>query len=375
MLSFTELVALDGELKDTPALTLYLDGRSDNPAWRTAWRRALKQEETRLRHALVDASHDEREAFTRDVEALEAHLAQRRGALDAAGWLGVVANGRVRFDAPLHEVTPTFGHWGRGVALAPFLCVPSADQGAWVVVVDSRAARIFHCDEDGVRRIDTVRTISHVEHGDAMGPARGGKFHAGTRGGVGRDEAERERRTARERMLHTLAEHVRALSPGAAVFVGGTPQLVADAAAAIEASGANPVIEAPSLGARARVNEIARAVREGMALLRHDADVVLVDEVVRRFAADELGAAGAAVTGRALDDRAVHTLVLSDSFVVSQPEVAEVFVRSALAQDAVIRVVSGDAARQLEESGGAGVLLRFSPFKRAQASEGELATV
>ena len=375
MLSFTELVALDGELKDTPALTLYLDGRSDNPAWRTAWRRALKQEETRLRHALVDASHDEREAFTRDVEALEAHLALRRGALDAAGWLGVVANGRVRFDAPLHEVTPTFGHWGRGVALAPFLCVPSADQGAWVVVVDSRAARIFHCDEDGVRRVDTVRTIAHAEHADAMGQARGGKFHTGTRGGVGRDEAERERRSARERMLHTLAEHVRALSPGAAVFVGGTPQLMADAAAAIEAAGAKPVIQAPSLGARARVNEIARAVREGMALLRHDADVLLVDEVVRRFAADELGAAGAAITGRTLDDRAVHTLVLSDSFVVSQPEVAEVFVRSALAQDAVIRVVSGDAARQLEESGGAGVLLRFSPFKRAQASEGELATV
>lgn len=375
MLSFTELVALDGELKDTPALTLYLDGRSDNPAWRTAWRRALKQEETRLRHTLVDASHDEREAFTHDVEALEAHLAQRRGALDAAGWLGVIANGRVRFDAPLHEVTPTFGHWGRGVALAPFLCVPCADQGAWVVVVDSRAARIFHCDEDGVRRIDTVRTIARVEHGDAMGPARGGKFHTGTRGGVGRDEAERERRTARERMLHALAEHVRALSPGAAVFVGGTPQLLSEAAAAIEAAGVKPVIEAPSLGARARVNEIARAVREGMALLRHDADVVLVDEVVRRFAADELGAAGAAITGRALDNRAVRTLVLSDSFVVSQPEVAEVFVRSALAQDAVIRVVSGDAARQLEESGGAGVLLRFSPFKPAQVSEGELATV
>lgn len=375
MLSFTELVALDGELKDTPALTLYLDGRSDNPAWRTAWRRALKQEETRLRHTLADASHDEREAFTRDVEALEAHLAQRRGALDAPGWLGVIASGRVRFDAPLIDVTPTFGHWGHGVALAPFLCVPCADHGAWVVVVDSRAARIFRCDEGGVRRIDTVRTIAHVEHGDAMGSARSGKFHTGTRGGVGRDEAERERRAARERMLRTLAEHVRALSPAAPVFVGGTPQLVGEAAAAIETAGVKPVIEAPSLGARARVIEIARAVREGMALLRHAADAALVDEVVRRFAADELGAAGAAITGRALDDRAVQTLVLSDSFVVSQPEVAEVFVRSALAQDAVIRVVSGDAARQLEESGGAGVLLRFSPFRTAQVSEGQLATV
>lgn len=94
MLSFSELVTLDRELQDRPALTLYLDGRSDNPAWRTAWRRALRQEETRLRHALADASHDEREAFSRDVAALEAHLAHRRGALDAPGWLGVVEIGR-----------------------------------------------------------------------------------------------------------------------------------------------------------------------------------------------------------------------------------------------------------------------------------------
>ncbi len=71
----------------------------------------------------------------------------------------------------------------------------------------------------------------------------------------------------------------------------------------------------------------------------------------------------------------MHTLVLSNSFVALQPEVAEVFVRSALAQDAKVEVVSGDAARTLEESGGAGVLLRFSPFKAEPASEGELAVV
>jgi hypothetical protein len=67
--------------------------------------------------------------------------------------------------------------------------------------------------------------------------------------------------------------------------------------------------------------------------------------------------------------------VLSDSFVVLQPEVAEVFVRAALVQDASIRVVSGDAARRLEESGGTGVLLRFSPFHTSHVNEGELAAV
>jgi peptide subunit release factor 1 (eRF1) len=130
-------------------------------------------------------------------------------------------------------------------------------------------------------------------------------------------------------------------------------------------------IETPVLGARARVSEIARAVRDGLAQLRHSAEQELVLELLRRYGSDGLAAAGAAATGRALDERAVQTLVLSTSFVALQPEVAEVFVRAALAQDAGVEVVSGDAARELEESGGAGVLLRFSPFKTGER-EGEL---
>ncbi|MBA4072214.1 MAG: hypothetical protein C0497_10320 [Gemmatimonas sp.] len=376
MMSFDDLVALDGELRNTPTLTLYLDGRSENPAWRTAWRRSLKQEETRLRRALADAPHAEREAFTRDIEALEEYLAHRRGTMDAPGWLGVMADAEVRLDVPLRGVTPTIGRWGHGVALAPFLCASEAGDGsAWVVVADSRAARVFRCDDDSVRRVDTVRTQTHpaLEEGAAKG--RRGSPHLGTRGGVGRAAAERARREARSRMLRTLAAHVRALTPALPVFVGGTPQLLAEAMAAMAHEGVTQVIETPVLGARARVGEIARAVHEGLVQLRRAAEQQLVEELLRRYGDDALGAAGAAITGRALDERSVHTLVLSNSFVALQPEVAEVFVRSALAQDARVEVVSGDAARLLEESGGAGVLLRFSPFKSEPAHEGELATV
>jgi stalled ribosome rescue protein Dom34 len=207
-----------------------------------------------------------------------------------------------------------------------------------------------------------------------MSAGRRSRFHQATRGGVGRDEAERERRVARTRMLHTLGEHVRALSPAAAVFVGGTPQLVSEAMGTITAAGVQRVIEAPSLGARARVSEIARAVHEGLAQVQRDADSALVEELERRYADDGLGLAGAAATGRALDERSVQMLVLSETFVTAQPEVAEVFVRSALAQDALVRVVADDASRMLEESGGAGALLRFSPFRTQPLVEGELVT-
>jgi hypothetical protein len=192
---------------------------------------------------------------------------------------------------------------------------------------------------------------------------------------VGRDAAEKERREARSRMLRTLAAHVRTLTPALPVFVGGTPQLLSEAIAAMEREGVTQVIETPVLGARARVGEIARAVNEGLVQLRRVGEQELVEELLRRYGDDTLGAAGAAITGRALDERSVQTLVLSNSFVALQPEIAEVFVRSALAQDAKVEVVSGDAARTLEESGGAGVLLRFLPFKSEPTREGELATV
>lgn len=375
MISFTELQALDGELSHTPTLTLYLDGRSEKPAWRTAWRRSLKQEAGRLRHALADASHDEREMFERNIEALEEHLAHRRGAFDAPGWLGVVADGRVRLDAPLRAVTPTLGVWRHGVALAPFLCASEGGTGsAWVVVVDSRAARIFRCDDHHVHRVDTVRTMAN-DDGAAMAAARRGAFYQGTRSGVGRDAAERERREARSRMMRTLASRVRRLAAPLPVFVGGTPQLLAEAMDAMTHEGVTNIIEAPVLGARARVSEIARTVHEGLVQLRRTAEQELVAELLRRFADDNLAAAGAAITGRALDDRCVHTLVLSNSFVALQPEVAEVFVRSAIAQGAAVEVVSGDAARTLEESGGTGVLTRFSPFRADATPASELAGV
>jgi len=375
MLTFSDLVALDGELRDSPTLTLYLDGRSENPAWRTAWRRSLKQEESRLRRDLVGASLGEREVFARNIEALEMHLAHRRGALDAPGWLGVVADGRVRLDAPLRAVTPTIGAWRKGVALSPFLCTADAGCCAWVVVADSRAARIFHCSDDGVRRIDVVRTDARATPDPRVGGTRRVAPHPATRGGIGRAAAERERREARSRMLHTLAARVRALTPALPVFVGGTPQLLGEAVDAMARAGVATVVEAPVLGARARVSEISRAVRDGLVQLRRAEEQELVAELLRRFANDDLAAAGAAITGRALDERAVLALVLSASFVALQPEVAEVFVRSALAQDAVVDVVSGDAARMLEASGGVGVMLRFAPSRPVGERSEELAAV
>jgi len=368
MMPFADLVALDAELRDTPTLTLYLDGRSENPAWRTAWRRLLRQEEARLRTQLADATPDERQAFARNVEAIEQHLSHRRGGLEASGWLGVAANGQLRLDLPLAGVTTTIGAWRRGVALAPFLSAAGAGDGrAWVVIVDSRAARVFHCDAAGVRRVDAVRTMAHYPHG--AGETNRSAPHLASRGGIGREAAERKRREARARMLRELAAHVRTLSPALPVFVGGTPQLLTEALAALEREGVARAIEAPVMGARARVSEITRAVRDGLAAVRHAAEQDLVLELLRRNSTNGLAAAGATATGRALDERAVQTLVLSAFFVALQPEVAEVFVRAALAQEAGVEIVSGDAARELEESGGAGVLLRFSPVK---AEEREL---
>lgn len=376
MIPFAELLALDETLRDIPTLTLYLDGRGENPAWRTAWRRVLRHEELRLRQALADASHDEREAFSRCVEALEEQLSHRRRAIDAPGWLLVVADGKVHLDTPLRGATPTLAFWRRGVTLAPFLFTAAYGGGeAHVVVADSRAARAFHCDDAGVHRIHTVRTTVHERHGEMGRAATSGGSHHATRGGVGRDTADRERRAARSRMLREMALYVKSLSPPLPVLVGGTPQLLGEAMTALSREGVHPVIETPALGARARVNEISRAVRHGLVELRRHTEKLLVQELLRRYGNDDLASTGLTATRRALDESAVHTLVLSHAFITMHAETAEVFVRAALKQDATVEAVSGDAARMLEESGGVGVLLRFSPYVSAPEAERELVHV
>ena len=109
--------------------------------------------------------------------------------------------------------------------------------------------------------------------------------------------------------------------------------------------------------------------------LNHFEAIQIVQKLAFLLGGEDYDAVDVSVHPPFTDIRSVQTLVLSNSFVALQPEVAEVFVRSALAQDAKVEVVSGDAARTLEESGGAGVLLRFSTFKSEPAREGELASV
>ena len=142
MLTLLELVQLERAYRTGKALTVYLDGRSPDPAQRTAWRRALNHALAEVRDTLHEAPHAEREAFARCVEAMEESLAEHEGALRTRGWVGFFPEEGVVHTEALPVDVPLIVAWGDGIRVAPYIRALKQHQPAVVALVGSRRARI-----------------------------------------------------------------------------------------------------------------------------------------------------------------------------------------------------------------------------------------
>jgi peptide subunit release factor 1 (eRF1) len=96
--------------------------------------------------------------------------------------------------------------------------------------------------------------------------------------------------------------------------------------------------------------------------------------VVDAAGAGGLAAFGREETLRALDEMRVDTLLLSRSFILQQPDLADRCVGAALAQDAAVEELSEEGAARLDRGGGIGARLRYrvrGPRQEAAAGQGE----
>ena len=120
MLDLRQLTELHRRLKDTPLLSVYLDGDETDPSERTAWRRRLQRETRRLGNELVDHSPTDLAAFGQALEVLESHLGRHHGFLPSPGWAGFVTEGAIHHSESLPVRVPTVVVWQRGALLTPF---------------------------------------------------------------------------------------------------------------------------------------------------------------------------------------------------------------------------------------------------------------
>ncbi|MBX6330625.1 MAG: hypothetical protein IRY91_02130 [Gemmatimonadaceae bacterium] len=371
MLTRERLLALADALRATHVLTVYLPGRADDPAQRSAWRTALETELKRLQESLTDAPRSERTAFDQAAAAVTAEMAPVTGTIRSPGWMVLATADGVRYSDALPMPIPLCVRWGVGILLAPAFRALEETRPAIVAVVDSRSARLYRHTNGALEALETIRAEPHVEPALHMGrPARPG-YHSGTRGRTRAEARERDHRAGRARMMRTLSERMTALAgPGAWLLVGGTPTAVTEAVSALPDTVAHRTLALPTLLPRSRASTIAARAAEGAAVLREREDVAAVRGVLEHASANGRATAGLHRTRAALAAGAVSQLLVTARFLEERADDAEPLVRAAVAERAAIEVVSGEGGALLDaEAGGVAARLRFAPPDVSAAGE------
>jgi hypothetical protein len=365
MIAYSELVDLERSLRSTRVLSIYINGELKDPGQRVVWRTQLGNAAGALRERVAGASHAERMELERCLEVLEGELVAIRAAPHGRGWVGFITADGPRYTETLPVAVPTCAWWGEGARIAPLLRALKELRPAITAVADSRTVRVYRYQGGELERLPTVRARPHLREPYHMGDAPRPGFHPGTRGRTGTEEAERDRRAARERMMAAAAERMAELAGvDGWLIIGGAREAALELHAALPEAVAGRGLVVPELHVRASEAEIVRAAAEGAASLRRRRDRAVVDRIIERVGANGLGVMRLEPTRRALELRAVHELLLTSRFIDEHPAEAEGMVRSAFDQAALVEHVSGEGAERLDRvGGGIGATLRFPLYR------------
>ena len=361
MLTYSDLVNLERDLRGKTVLSVYVNGEEPDLAKRRRWRIELRNSLNDIETWLKGAPHAEREAFAACRRKLLQRFDIMRGAIRSPGWAGFYTSNGEQYTGPVPAPVPTMAVWSSGACLTPHIRALKEAHPVLVVVVDSKKARIYRYAERKVDLLDTVRAKALVEHPDHMSaPPRPG-FHSGTRGTAGADEAQRELREATARMLSDVVanlEQYRKDSP--CVVVGGIPAVVADLLTRLTPESATRVTRADHLDVHASKADVVAAAQQGASMMRDARDAALVNDAVASAVSNGLGVAGSVDTRRALEDGRAREVYFTLKFLENHAAAAEQIVRLALGSRAYVEQVSGVAAARLDEAGGVAARLRYA---------------
>ena len=215
-----------------------------------------------------------------------------------------------------------------------------------------------------------VETHAEIETPTHMGDAPRQGFHAGVRGSTGRDEDQKFMLTESNRVVREAAAHaLRLAGQDAWLLTAGIPEVRRLLAVRLSESAPGRVHEIDSLDIHSSDSEIAAAVRRGASLLRDEADMARINEVLEVSGAGSLAALGPAETIESLRHSSVRDLYLTHRYIEDHAAVAEESVRSALEQGAQVEEPSREAARLLDEHGGMAARLRFRSSPAAEEAD------
>lgn len=361
MLTHAQLVEFHRALEDEQVLSVYVDGSADDPAQQRAWRLRLDHELDAVRAGLGNASHSEQERLERCLALLDDELARFSGGIGAAGWAAFITSGGVREAHPLPVVVPTLARWSRGPWIGPYTHVLREARPVIVGVADSRSVDLHRYVFGRMEHVETIDSSFAKDHSIShMGATRRPDSFSGKPGAAGHDVLQRETQAARDRMLSEASDRILELAGDDGwIVLGGIPAVAANLEGMLRSHAADRVIELDGIDMHDTSAQLADAARSGASSLRDATDARRLSRVENLAGAHGEGALGPDATRRALEQESVRELYLTPSYLEDHSTEAEQLVRSALDQDATIAEVCGEAARRLDDRGGAAALLRY----------------
>src|SRR5688572_26291179 len=137
MLSHSDLIRLEQQLRDETVLSIYVNGDFADVAARGQWRTALRNALDAVEESLGGSAHADREGFaaarTLAMNAVERYTAGE----EAPGWMGLITAKEVHHAGVVPVAVPTVATWSQGANLAPAIRILKEARPVLVVVADS----------------------------------------------------------------------------------------------------------------------------------------------------------------------------------------------------------------------------------------------
>lgn len=362
MLTHQELVELYRSYRETPILSVYLDGKVSDFAERKAWRRRFDHEAGHARKLARARSDEPSQDLEAALELIEAELDGFDNFLPDRGWVGFATSDGVIHSGAVRVPMPDLVRWEKGIRVAPYVRALKQERLVLTVLVDSRRARIFEYRGGELGEPENLNAETFLGDLTDMNVSKRPTAHSGVRGKTGTDAAQNFLEVGSRKMMKKLGEmiHERVGSDGHLV-IGGTPEAVSHAVEQVPGNLSDRMIERSSLRLEMSEVEVRKELESAASELNQSLQLKLLDDVVDQARSGGRGALGADPVEQALREARVDTLLLSRGFMNASPDYADHLVGAAFEQHAEVEELSTEGAARLDSDGeGVAARLRYT---------------
>jgi hypothetical protein len=357
MLAQSQLVDLYRAHRDDSVLSVYLDTDQRDFAERSKWRVTLKNRLSEERRLVSDST-----AFDRARDRLERRLlTDDNGFIEGRGWAGFATADECIYTEALPVPMPDLVRWETGLRVAPYARALKQSRPVLAILIDSRRAavhRYYMGALSGGARLEVDTDVGGLTD---VSVAKRATERTGVRGMTAADAAQRLSEVERDRLVARAAEDIR-LHAGndGVVVVGGADRVVSSLCQALADLGEHRVFAEKGL----TFDMTSAELRERLELVASEISAADQARTLREVIAGARAGGGAELgqdrVERALVEKRVRTLIVSDGLRAGQPDRADHLEGAAFEQWASVVEVSRDAGTRLDREGeGVGALLRY----------------